>query len=64
MQLSFARINDMMQSYNFPGIGTYMFAANSRTRAERTQKRFGYQPSAPGLWEVIEAEVLAAAGKA
>ena len=64
VQLPVDRINEMMQSYNFPGIGTYMFAANSRTRAERAQETFGYEPRAPGLWEVIEAEVLAAAGKA
>ncbi|KAK5124408.1 hypothetical protein LTR85_001625 [Meristemomyces frigidus] len=42
-------------------IGTYMFAANSRTRAHRAAKLFGYEPSAPTLWESMEADLLAGA---
>ncbi|KAK4548808.1 hypothetical protein LTR36_008581 [Oleoguttula mirabilis] len=41
-------------------IGTYMFAANSRTRAHRAAKLSGYSPSAPTVFERMEADLLAA----
>jgi hypothetical protein len=36
-----------------------MFAANSRSKAERVPKPFGYEPKAPSIWETMEADLLA-----
>ncbi|CAK4032182.1 Hypothetical predicted protein [Lecanosticta acicola] len=63
LQVSLERIDQTMQSYGFPHIGTYMFAANSRTWAHRAPKKLGYQPGAPKLWDQLEADLLDAAGK-
>ena len=46
-----------MSSWGIPHIATYMFAANSRTRADRAKKVLGYEPSAPSLWETLEADL-------
>jgi hypothetical protein len=40
-------------------IGRYMFAANSRSKAERAPKLFGHEPKAPSIWETMEADLLA-----
>ncbi|KAK3626054.1 hypothetical protein LTR56_020067 [Elasticomyces elasticus] len=40
-------------------VGRYLFASNSRTRAERSGKLFGYKGQSPGLLESLEAEILA-----
>lgn len=49
----------MMSAWGYPHIATYMFAANSRTRADRAKKVLGYKPKAPSLWEVLEADIEA-----
>ena len=49
----------MMESSHYPGIGRYMFAANSRSKAERASKLLGYEPKAPSIWETMEADLLA-----
>ena len=58
-QLPLDTVNGMMKSWGYPGIGSYMFAANSRSRADRAQNLFGYQPKAPSLWETMGADLLA-----
>jgi hypothetical protein len=42
------------------GLGVYMFAANSRTRAHRAAKLFGYEPKSASLWDSMEADLVAA----
>lgn len=46
-----------------PGLARYLWASNSRTRADRARKLFGYQGKAPGLLEVLEADVAHAISK-
>ncbi|KAI9714874.1 MAG: hypothetical protein M1820_000163 [Bogoriella megaspora] len=58
-QVSLERVDEMIKSQRFPKLGTYMFAANSRTRADRARKVLGYEPKAPSLWQVLEADLLA-----
>lgn len=45
--------------WKVPGIGTYLFASNSRTKAERAERLFGYGPRAPSLLEELEGDILA-----
>jgi nucleoside-diphosphate-sugar epimerase len=40
----------------FPNLGRYLFASNSRSRAERAG-RWGFKGETPGLWEALEGEV-------
>lgn len=58
-QVSIDQVDAMMESRRYPGIGRYMFAANSRSKAERAPKLLGYEPKAPSIWETIEADLLA-----
>ncbi|PPJ52871.1 hypothetical protein CBER1_11202 [Cercospora berteroae] len=46
--------------WGFPHFGTYMFAANSRSKADRAAKKLGYRPTAPGLLEPLERDFVAA----
>ncbi|KAK4498257.1 hypothetical protein PRZ48_010914 [Zasmidium cellare] len=59
--ISSEEIDKTMAAFGVPHLGTYMFGANSRSKADRAGKNFGYEASAPGLWEVLEEEVRAAA---
>ena len=58
-QVSLEKVNGMLRHYGLPGIALYMYAANSRTRADRAKKVLGYEPSAPSIWETMEADLLA-----
>jgi len=58
-QCSLEEVGGMLAHYGLKGIGLYMYAANSRTRADRAQKVLGYKPNAPDLWETMEADLLA-----
>lgn len=58
-QLPLNQVDAMMADRQIPHIATYMFAANSRTRAERATAVLGYQPIAPSLWDTLEADLLA-----
>jgi nucleoside-diphosphate-sugar epimerase len=42
----------------FPLLGRYLFASNSRTRADRAAELWGYKGEQKGLMECIEADVL------
>lgn len=50
-------VDPMLGHYGIPNLGRYLFAANSRTRAERAHERFGYGPTAPTLFETLEADL-------
>jgi nucleoside-diphosphate-sugar epimerase len=58
-------LEELDASVKIPGfehmkVGRYLFASNSRTRAERAEKLFGYRGQSPGLLESLESEILAA----
>lgn len=58
-------LEELDASVKIPGyehlkVGRYLFASNSRTRAERSRKLFGYEGRSPGLLESLESEILAA----
>lgn len=40
--------------------GIYTWAANTRTRGDRTRKLLGYKPDAPSFWETMESDLMAA----
>ncbi|KAK7037926.1 NAD(P)-binding protein [Favolaschia claudopus] len=41
------------------GLGLYMFASNSRSRADRGKQLFGWTPTGPSYEEVMEADLIA-----
>jgi hypothetical protein len=53
------QLDGMLGGFGIPHIATYMFAANSRTRADRARKVLGYEPKAPSLWDTMGADMLA-----
>ncbi|CAI6342304.1 unnamed protein product [Periconia digitata] len=55
---SLDRLDTMIDYPGFSKLGRYLYASNSRTRADRAEKLWGYRASAPGLLEVLEEEVL------
>ncbi|KAF2238636.1 NAD(P)-binding protein [Viridothelium virens] len=58
-QLPLDQVDGMVSSWGIPHIATYMFAANSRTRADRAKAVLSYEPRAPSLWDSLEADLLA-----
>lgn len=58
-QIPDQKVDAMLSSWGVPHLGTYMFAANSRTRAHRAAKLFGYEGKSPSLWDTMEADLLA-----
>jgi hypothetical protein len=56
---SIEEVYGMLSHYGSPGIGLYMYCANSRTRADRAKKLLGYEPKAASIWESMEADLLA-----
>lgn len=58
-QLPIDQVDAMMESRRYPGMGRYMFAANSRSKAERAARLLGYEPKAPNIWETMESDLLA-----
>ena len=58
--LPLEKVDGMMSAWGYPHIATYMFAANSRTMADRARKVLGYEPVAPSLWDTMEADFDAA----
>jgi len=57
--LPFDQVDGMVSAWGVPHIGTYIFAANSRTRPDRAKKTLDYEPKAPSLWDTMEADLLA-----
>lgn len=58
VQISLEQLDTMVNIPGFPKLARYLFASNSRTRAERSVKLFGYKGEAPGLLASLEADIL------
>lgn len=58
IQVSLEKLDTMTTHPAFPKLARYLFASNSRTRAERAKKLFGYEGKAPGLLDVLESDIL------
>jgi nucleoside-diphosphate-sugar epimerase len=52
------QLDNMANIPGFPKLARYLFASNSRTRAERAEGLFGYKGEAPGLLETLESDIL------
>jgi hypothetical protein len=52
----------MLSERRYPDLGFYMFANNSRAKADRARKELGYVPKAPSLWEVVQSDLEDALG--
>lgn len=55
-------LNGMMNIPGFPKLARYLYASNSRTRADRAATLWDYRGEASGLMETIEADVVDALG--
>jgi nucleoside-diphosphate-sugar epimerase len=58
VQVDLEQLDSMANFPGFPKLARYLFASNSRSRAERAQALFGYMGEAPGLIEGLESDVL------
>lgn len=58
-QRSVEEVAGMLGQYGVKDIALYMYAANSRTRADRAEKVLGYKPQAPSIWESLEGDLRA-----
>lgn len=58
--ISNEEVDQTMAAFGVPHLGTYMFGANSWSKADRAAKNFGYAPSAPSLWDCLEQELYVA----
>jgi hypothetical protein len=52
-------VGGMLGQYGRDGIALYMYAANSRTRADRAGRVLGYKPVGPSIWECVEGDLVA-----
>lgn len=57
-QISLEELDAMLKIPGYKKLARYLFASNSRTRAERAEGLFGYKGEAPGLLESLENDVL------
>lgn len=57
--LDLSIVDGLVSRSSFKHVGTYLFAANARSRADRAGAQLGYAPSAPGLMETLEEDLLA-----
>lgn len=51
-------LDEMLQLPNFPRLSRYLFASNSRTRAHRAEKLFGYKGEQPELLDCLEEDMV------
>ncbi|KAH8727783.1 hypothetical protein GQ44DRAFT_748063 [Phaeosphaeriaceae sp. PMI808] len=58
VQVGLEQLDAMVNFPEFPKLRRYMFASNSRTRAERAGQLFEYKAKAPRLMEVLESDIL------
>jgi hypothetical protein len=56
--VSLEQLDLMLKLPGFEKLARYLFASNSRTRAERAEGLYGYKGEAPGLLESLEGDVL------
>jgi hypothetical protein len=57
-QVSEDVISGCMADRGYPDLGFYMFASNSRSKADRAAKELGYKPKSPSLWDTLEADLI------
>lgn len=58
VQIDLSRLDAMANFPGFPKLGRYLFASNSRTRAERAGRLFEYKGEAKGLMDTLESDIL------
>ena len=56
--ISLEQLDALLNFSRFKKLARYMFASNSRTKAERAERLYGYKGEAPGLLESLESDVL------
>lgn len=56
--VSLEQLDIMLKLPGFEKLARYLFASNSRTRAERAERLYGYKAEAPGLLESLEGDVI------
>ncbi|KAK4505901.1 hypothetical protein PRZ48_003866 [Zasmidium cellare] len=59
-EVSLETIKTTLAAPGRPHRGTYFFASNARTRADRAVKVLGWKPQSPDLMDILEEEVLTA----
>ena len=52
------QLDVLLKLPGFEKLARYLFASNSRTRAERAERLYGYKGEAPGLLESLEGDVM------
>lgn len=57
-QVSEEQVANMFLGHQYPDLGFFSFASNSRSRGDRAAKEFGYKPSALSLMDTIEGDVM------
>lgn len=55
--ISLEQLDYMLKVPGYERLARYMFASNSRTRAERAERLYGYKGEAPGLLESLEDDI-------
>jgi hypothetical protein len=55
-------LDGMASIPHFPKLARYLYASNSRTRAEKAEQLWGFRGEAPGLMEVLAEDVRDALG--
>ncbi|KAF2999397.1 hypothetical protein E8E13_006779 [Curvularia kusanoi] len=63
VRIGLEELDGMANLPAFPRLARYLYASNSRTRADRAQTLWGYKGEAKGLLECVEEDVLAALGE-
>jgi nucleoside-diphosphate-sugar epimerase len=59
LQISLEQVDGMEHNPQWPLIARYLFASNSRSRADRAAKLWGYAGKAPRLLDCLEEDVVA-----
>lgn len=62
VELDLKTVDGLIQMPGFGSVGTYLFAANARSKADRASEKLGYVPTAKGLMECLEEDLLASVG--
>jgi hypothetical protein len=58
VEVSVETVDGLLYFPPFPKLGRYLFASNSRTRADRASKLFGYASTKPTLLQTLEDDIL------
>jgi nucleoside-diphosphate-sugar epimerase len=56
--ISLEQLDCLLKVPGYEKLARYLFASNSRTKAERAERLYGYKGEAPGLLESLEGDVL------